>query len=91
MTATITQRERALDPFRQHDDHLWIVFAGKQRWILEKRGDLLVTTSDDGIVIVDLSAVDWEAYNRAALAILREAFPDSSIAIDERRARGLRK
>jgi hypothetical protein len=84
MTATLTPRERelaihAFDPTLQHDDHCWVVFAGTQRWIIGKRGDLLATTCEDGLVTINLSAVDWHAYGFVAREMLREAFPDSSL------------
>jgi hypothetical protein len=88
MSDTLYPRQRelarhALDPTRQHDDHCWIVFAGIQRWIIGKRGDLLATTSESGPAIVDLRSVDWQTYNFVALEMLRAAFPDSSLTYDD--------
>jgi hypothetical protein len=84
MTATLTPRERelatcALETPRQHDDHCWIMFGGVQRWIIGMRGDRFVTTSEQGLAIIDLSGVDWETYDFVALEMLRSAFPDSSL------------
>jgi hypothetical protein len=84
MTPTLTPRGRelaryALDPTHQHDDHCWIMFAGVQRWIIGKRGGRFVTTSEQGLAIIDLAGVDWETYDFVALEMLRSAFPDSSL------------
>ncbi|WP_428988588.1 hypothetical protein [Methylocapsa aurea] len=68
-----------LDPLRQHNDHCWIVFDGRERWIIGKRGDLLATTCEDGPAIVNLGSVDWETYNFVALEMLRAAFPHCSL------------
>lgn len=61
----------------QCDDHCQLVFSGRLWWILRKSGDYLLVTNDEGKFVLDLSAVDWDAYLFAAERGLRERFQEA--------------
>jgi hypothetical protein len=61
-----------------HDDHCTLVYGGQLWWIVSKAGDYLLVTNEIGKFVLDLSAVDWEAYLAAAERSLREHFPEAA-------------
>jgi len=66
----------ALSDPMQCDDHCRLVFSGRVWWIMRKSGDFLLVTNDEGKFILDLSAVDWDAYLAEATRLTRENFTD---------------
>lgn len=67
----------AISDSQQCDDHCQIVFSGRLWWIIRKSGDYLLVTNDEGKFVLDLSAVDWDAYLAAADVMLHEHFPEA--------------
>jgi hypothetical protein len=63
----------------QHDDHVWLTVGGRGWAIYVMRGPLLTLWRGHYPYIeysfLDISDVDWEAYHRAALKLLRKEYP----------------
>lgn len=58
-----------------HNDHCTLVYGGRLWWIIAKSGDYLLVANEAGKFVLDLSAVDWEAYLATAVQMLRGNFP----------------
>lgn len=58
----------------QHDNHCWMTANGRN-WVIEKaEPGMLHLRSDDGLIRLEHTAINWDIYCEAAAQWMHEAY-----------------